>query len=146
MINRLKFSIDIKAEKISIWKALWDLNSYKEWAGVFFEGSYAVTDNWEEGTKVYFLASNQSGIYSAIEKHIPNKIMQFRHIGNVIEGKEQPIDDETRKWSGATENYALFEGKDMNTLMVEIDVMDEHLEFMTNTFPLALEKIKENCK
>ena len=145
MINRLKFSIDIKAEKTTIWKALWDENSYCKWVSVFFEGSYAVTDDWKEGSKVHFLAPDQSGIYSIIEKHIPNNIIQFKHIGNVLKGKEQPIDDETKKWSGATEIYALTEGKNTNTLEVEIDVMDEHLEFMTNTFPQALKKIKNIC-
>lgn len=145
MINKLEFSIDIKAEKTTIWKALWDENSYRKWACVFFEGSYAVADNWKEGSKVQFLAPDQSGIYSIIEKHIPNKIIQFKHIGNVIEGKEQAIDEETKKWSGATEIYMLTQGKDTHTLAVEIDVMNEHLEFMTNTFPKALETIKNNC-
>ena len=145
MINRLEFSIDIQAEKTTIWKALWNDSSYREWAGVFFEGSYAVTNNWKEGSKVHFLASDKSGIYSIIEKHIPDKMIQFKHIGNVVEGKEQPIDDETKKWSGTTEVYKLREGNGPNTLEVEIDVLDEHLEFMTNAFPKALEKIKNNC-
>ena len=87
MINRLEFSIDIKAEKNMIWKALWNESSYREWASVFFEGSYAVTDNWEEGSKVHFLGPDQSGIYSIIEKHIPYKIIRFKHIGSVVGGK-----------------------------------------------------------
>ena len=145
MMNRLEFSININAKKSIIWEALWDENSYREWAGVFFEGSYAVTDKWKEGSKVYFLIPDLSGIYSRIQKHIPNKYIEFKHIGNVVEGKEQPIDDETKKWTGATESYKIIKGTDMNTLKVEIDVMDEHLEFMTNTFPKALEKVKNNC-
>lgn len=145
MLKRIEFSIEIKAEKTTIWKALWNQSSYREWASVFFEGSYAVTDNWEEGSKVHFLAPDQSGIYSVIEKHIPNKIIRFKHIGNVLKGKELPIDIETKKWSGATEIYSLTEGKNSCTLTVNIDIMDEHLEFMTKTFPKALEKIKNNC-
>ncbi len=145
MINRLEFSIDIRAEKTKIWKALWDDGSYRKWASVFFDGSYAVADGWKEGSKVHFLGPDKSGIYSVIDKHIPNKIIRFRHIGNVVGGKEQPIDNDSKKWSGATEIYKLTEGKDSNTLTVEIDVLDEHLEFMTNTFPIALEKIKKNC-
>ncbi len=145
MINRLQFSIDIKAEKTKIWKALWDEGSYRDWASVFFEGSYVVTDNWKEGSTVLFLSPDQRGIYSIIETHIPNKIMMFKHIGNVVEGKEQPIDEETKTWSGTTEIYTLTEGIDSNTLTVEIDVLDQHLEFMTITFPKALEKVKNNC-
>ena len=145
MINRLLFSIDIKAEKTKIWKALWNESSYRDWASVFFEGSFAITDNWEESSKVLFLAPDKSGIYSIIETHIPNKVMMFKHIGNVVNGQEQPIDVETKKWSGATEIYTLTEGKHSNKLTVEIDVLDEHLDFMKNTFPKALEKIKNNC-
>lgn len=144
-MNRLHFSIDIKAEKTKIWNALWDDNSYRDWVSVFFEGSYAVTDNWKEGSTVLFLAPDKSGIYSIVEKHVPNEVIQFKHIGTVVNGKEQPIDDETKIWSGASEIYRLAEGKDSNTLMVEIDVMDEHLDFMKSTFPKALEKIKNNC-
>lgn len=145
MVNRLQFSIDIKAERTKIWKALWNENSYRIWAGVFFEGSYAVTDNWKEGSIVLFLAPDESGIFSIIETHIPNKTMRFMHIGNVLNGKEQPIDDETKKWSGATEIYTLTEGMDCITLAVEIDVLDEHLEFMSTKFPKALEKVKKKC-
>lgn len=145
MITRLEFAVDIKAEKTTIWKALWNESSYRDWASVFFEGSYAVTDNWAEGSKVHFLGPDQSGIYSIIEKHIPNEIIQFKHLGNVIGGKEEPINNDSQKWSGATEIYSLTEGKYTNTLEVKIDVLDEHLEFMTNTFPQAFEKIKSNC-
>jgi len=145
-INRLKYSIDIKAEKTKIWNALWDENSYRKWASVFFEGSYIKTDNWEEGSKILFLSPDQSGIYSIIETHIPNKIIQFKHIGTVLKGKEQAIDDETKKWSGATETYTLIEGTNNHTLTIEIDVLDEHLDFMTDRLPKALEKIKDNCR
>lgn len=145
MMHRLQFSIDIKAEKSKIWNALWRDKLYREWANVFFEGSYAITDNWKEGSTVLFLAPDQSGIYSTIERHIPNKVIQFKHIGNVLKGKEQPIDDQTKLWSGATEIYRLTEGAHKSNLTVEIDVMDEHLDFMKATFPKALEKVKNNC-
>ncbi len=146
MINRLEFSIDIKAENTAIWKGLWDENSYRQWASIFFEGSYVVADNWQEGNTIHFLGPDQNGIYSLIKKHIPNKIIEFKHIGNVVAGKEQPIDDETIKWTGATEIYRITEQNGINTLRVEIDVMDEHLKFMTNTFPKALKKIKNTSQ
>jgi len=145
MINRLTFSIDIKADKTVIWKALWDEYSYRDWASVFSVGSYAITDHWKEHSKVLFLAPDNSGIYSIIETHIPNKVMKFKHLGTVLKGQEQPMDDETKKWSGATEIYTLSEGKEINTLTVDIDILDEHLDFMKSTFPKALEKIKNNC-
>jgi hypothetical protein len=146
MMHRLQFSVHINAEKSVIWNALWDDNLYRDWVGVFFEGSYAVTDDWKEGSTIQFLAPDQSGIYSTIEKHIPNTIMHFTHIGNVVEGKNLPVDDETKKWSGTTEIYTLTEKNDGNLLTVDIDIMDTHLEFMKATFPKALEIVKRNSE
>ncbi|EAS19048.1 hypothetical protein FNJ87_10490 [Nonlabens mediterrranea] len=145
MIHRLQFSIDINASKSQIWDVLWDDHSYRDWVSVFFEGSYVVTDQWKEKSQVLFLGPDQNGIYSMIEKHIPNKIMRFKHIGNVINGIEQDIDEETKKWSGARETYTLMDHATHHTLVVEIDVLDEHLEFMKSTFPIALERIKQKC-
>ncbi len=144
-IHRLHFSIVIKSEKSKIWKTLWDEDSYRDWVSVFYEGSYAVTDNWEEGSKVLFLNPGENGIYSKIEKHVPNRIMKFKHLGNVVKGIEQPIDSETKKWSGTIEVYTLSDGDDGLKLTVEIDVLDEHLDYMKATFPKALERIKMNC-
>lgn len=146
MINRLQFSIDIEADKEKIWEALWNETHYRDWSSVFGEGSHYVVNNWNEGSKIMFLASDQSGIYSIIERHVPNETIQFRHIGNVLNGEEQPIDDETKKWSGATESYSLKEGSGFITLLVEIDVLDEHVEFMSSNLPIALQKIKKNSR
>jgi hypothetical protein len=55
------------------------------------------------------------------------------------------LDEETKKWSGSTEMYSIVEGTNTNTLAVELDVLNEHLEFMTNKFPHACQKIKVNC-
>ena len=142
MINRLEYSRNIMAKRTEIWETLWNEDSYREWASVFFEGSFVSADNWGEGSKVLFLAPDQSGIYSIIQKHIPNEIIIFKHMGSVVKGEEQAIDDEAKKWSGATEIYKLTEGKDNIKLTIEIDVMDEHLDFMNSKLPLALQKIQ----
>ena len=145
MINRLHFSIEIKATKDVIWEALWGDAAYRDWISIFSEGSYAVTDHWKEGSKVYFLSPDKSGIYSIIEKHIPTEIIKFKHIGSVVNGKEQIVDEATQKWSGATETYTLTQSADTNTLTIDIDVLDEHLEFMSDRLPKALDRIKQNC-
>lgn len=140
-MHRLEFSIDIKAGEAKIWNALWD--QYRDWAAIFEEGSYAEADpGWKEGSEVLFLSPEGNGIYSEVEEHIPNQLMRFRHIGSVVKGNKQPVDDETKKWSGATEEYKITSGGTYNTLTIALDVMDEHLEFMKDKLPKALEKIK----
>lgn len=145
MLNRLLFSIDIAADKTKIWKAIWEDKYYRDWASIFFEGSYYEAKNLNEGSKIMFLGPDQNGIYSLIQTHIPEEIIKFKHIASVTNGKLQAIDDESKKWTGANEIYSLKEGLNSISLQVEIDVLDEHVEFMSSKLPLALEKIKKNC-
>ena len=96
MMNRLEFSIIINADHTSIWKALWEDHSNREWASIFFKGSYMLVPKWEAGSHVHFLTPDQSGIFSRIEKYIPNKLIQFKHLGSVKDGIEQAMDEETK--------------------------------------------------
>lgn len=143
-MNRLSYSIDIKADKPNIWKALWNEANYRKWAAVFFKGSYIRVNNWEEGSIIHFLGEGQNGIYSLIDSHDPDNSIRFKHIGNVSEGEEQEPDKDVKLWSGATESYSIRTNTaGGHSLTIEIDVMDEHLDFMKEKLPLALDVIKE---
>ena len=142
-MKKLNFSIDIKAPKEKIWKVLWDDRTYREWTSAFMEGSYAESD-WKEGSKIHFLDPNGEGMYSTIAKKTENEFMSFKHIGSVKDGKEQPLDAETKKWSGATENYTLKDHNGTTTLTVELDTSGLEWENMLKeAFPKALDKVKE---
>lgn len=142
-MEKVKFSIEIKAPKEKVWEALWEDSNYRYWTSAFTEGSHAKSD-WKEGSKILFLDPKGEGMYSTIARKIPNEFMSFKHIGYVKEGKELPVDEETKKWSGATENYTLSEQDGTTTLTVENDVFGEEWENMLKeAFPKALEKVKE---
>ncbi|HEX9979092.1 MAG TPA: SRPBCC domain-containing protein [Flavobacterium sp.] len=140
-MKRLNFSISINAPATKVWEALWDDNNYREWTSVFCEGSYVETD-WNEGSKALFLSPGGEGMYSTIAINKPNEVMSFRHIGMVKDGKELPIDDATRSWSGAEESYYLRETDGQTELTVEMDITEEHAAYFNDAFPKGLEKIK----
>ena len=141
-MKRLQFSININANKATIWKVLWDDASYRDWTSEFIAGSHAVTEGWKEGSKVWFLSPDQHGIYSIIEKHMPNETMSFKHIGNVKDGQEQALDDETKKWSGSMEIYRLAIDREGCVLTVEIDTQDDYVDSVTKVFQKALERVR----
>ena len=141
-MKKLNFSIEIKAPKEKVWRILWDDITYRKWTGAFSEGSYAVSD-WEEGSKILFLSPNGEGMFSTIAKKIPNEFMSFKHLGTVKAGVEQPETDETKSWSGSTENYKL-EGNDgVTKLAVDMDVTEDFEQYFQDTFPKALERVKD---
>jgi hypothetical protein len=140
-MKKLKFTVIINAPKEEVWKVLWSDSTYGQWTSVFSEDSKAITD-WKEDSKVLFLAGNGEGMFSTIAKNIPNKFMSFEHLGVVKDGKEQPLDEETKKWSGAMENYSLEETEGATTLTVDVDATEEYHDFFMDKFPKALGSVK----
>lgn len=92
-MQRINFSISINASKEKVWQVLWDDSTYRQWTSAFFEGSYAVTDNWKEGTKVLFLSPGGSGMVSTVAANRANEYMSFKHLGEVKEGVEDTTSD-----------------------------------------------------
>lgn len=141
MVSR-NFSITINAPRETVWGILWNDKTYRVWTSVFSPGSYAVSD-WKEKSRIHFLDSNGSGIFSEIDKMDPPQYVSFTHLGVVKEGEEQQFDTETENWTGAKETYQLEETDGQTKLTVERDITDEHKDFFNDTFPKALEKVKE---
>lgn len=141
-MKKLFFSTIINAPKANVWDALWDRDSYGKWTAEFSEGSYAESE-WQEGGYIRFLAPEGDGMYSIIERKDPPNYMSFKHIGVVKNWEDMPLDEESRKWTGAMENYTLQELGEGTELVVELDTTDDHESYFKEAFPRALNKVKE---
>jgi hypothetical protein len=141
-MKSLFFTIDINASKEIVWNVLWDDTTYRQWTSVFSEGSYCISD-WKQGDKIIFLNADKNGMFSVIEKKHTPEFMSFKHIGVVKNGEEQPLDAEAQKWTGATENYTLSDSGDGTQLTVEITVTDDFTAYFNESFPKALQKVKD---
>ena len=141
-MKALFFTVDINATKETVWNVLWNDSTYRQWTSVFSEGSYCVSD-WKQGDKILFLDADRNGMFSLIEKKHTPEFMSFKHIGVVKNGEEQPLNDETKKWIGSTENYTLADSGDGTQLTVELMVSDDFTAYFNESFPKALQKVKE---
>ena len=135
-------STTIKAPRERVWEALWNDEPYRQWTSPFCEGSYAVSE-WKEGSRVHFLTPDGDGMFSVIDRLIPNEFMSFRHLGSIRNNEEQPANEETKKWEGAMENYRLIDRDGGTEVVVELDADGGMGDFLARTFPLALAKLKE---
>lgn len=142
-MEKLNYTISINAPKEKVWNTLWEDASYRAWTAPFMEGSYAKTDNWKEGTKVLFLDPKGSGMVSRVAANRPNEFMSFEHLGEVKDGVEDTSSDKVKAWAGAHENYTLTETGGKTALTVEMDIADEFKDYFMNTWPKAMERIKE---
>ena len=138
-MGTLQFAIKINAPKEKVWTSLWADDNYRKWTAAFMEGSYAESD-WNEGSKISFLTPSGEGMFGVIQTKKLNEQMVFKHLGEVKNGKE-----ELKNWEDATEGYYLFEADGVTELNVRItfDANPQFEEYFNNTFPTALNIVKE---
>lgn len=133
----LNFSETINAPKEKVWDSLWNDANYRKWTSAFSPGSFAETD-WQEGSPVKFLSPSGDGMYSLIEKKVPNEEMIFKHLGEIRNGVEAP-----GEWAGARESYRLKENNGVTELTVSMDSTEDFQSYFQETFPKALALVKQ---
>lgn len=141
-MKTLEFKININAPKEKVWEVLWEDKSYREWASVFCEGTYAVSD-WKEGDVIHFLSPGGMGMNSVIFKRVDNEYMAFKHLSDIKDYKVQPVDTSPGGWSEAMETYRLIPVDNGTLLEATMDMVEKYLDYFQEIFPKALEKIKE---
>lgn len=148
-MKKLQFKIEINAPAQKVYETmlgLKDKSTYEHWTSVFnptstYEGS------WEKGSKIHFVGVDENGkkggMVSAIEEHQPAKFVSIRHYGFLDGDTEVTTGEQVEKWAGGRENYSYQENNGITTVTVDLDALDEHLDFFNNTYMTALEKLKE---
>ncbi len=138
----LTFSINISATPEKVWKSLWEQENYKKWTAAFNPGSYYKAEKFAEGERIHFLCEG-NGMYSQIEVLTVNQHLAFRHIGNILNFEEQPVDTKTAEWTGSKESYTLIPKDNGTELKVSLDTDGDYEEFMNRVFTQALQLVKE---
>lgn len=146
MMDKLHFSIVIKAPKEKVWDTMLNQDSYRAWTEVFMPGSHYVGD-WNKGSKILFLAPGESGkmggMVGRIKENRQYEYVSIEHLGIVAEGKEDTSSEAVRPWAGALENYTFKEKNGTTEVLVDIDIADEYKQMMQDMWPKALQKLKE---
>lgn len=120
--------------------------SYKEWTDVFMPGSHYKGD-WNEGSKILFLAPDESGkmggMVSRIKENRKYEYVSIEHLGMVQNGIEDTSSDDVKKWAGSLENYTFKENNGTTEVLVDMDSNDEYKEMFEEMWPKALKKLKK---
>ena len=141
-MKTLEFKISINAPKEKVWEILWEDRTYREWATVFCEGTYAVS-NWQEGDSIHFLSPEGSGMNSVIFKRVENEYMAFKHLSEIKDFKVLPVSETDQGWSDAMETYRLTSTENGTILEGTMDMVEKYIDYFQDIFPKAFEKIKE---
>jgi hypothetical protein len=150
-MKKLQFKVAITAPVTRVYDFMLGIGSkstYEQWTSVFnptstYEGS------WDRGKKMLFIGvdekGEEGGMVSRIVENIPNRFVSIQHYGLVKADKEITEGPEVEKWAGGFENYTFEESNGTTTVTVELDTTEDFLDYMNQTYPKALNALKELC-
>jgi uncharacterized protein YndB with AHSA1/START domain len=146
VMETLHFTITINATKEKVWNTMLGEQTYRQWTAVFMPGSHYVGD-WSQGSKIHFLGPVENGgiggMVSRIKENRPWEFMSIEHLGFIRDGTEDTSGEAAQKWAGALENYTFKEKRDATEVHIATDTSDEYREMFLETWPKALQKLKE---
>ncbi len=146
--NRLHFEVTINARLETVYKALTSDAGFREWTSVFgpkshFEGT------WEKGSRMLFLGEDKEGktegMVCLIRENIPNRYISIEYTALYRNGMEISEGAEARNWVGGMENYSMAEVNRTTILSVDVDTNPEMKTYFLETWPRALDRLKQVC-
>ena len=147
-MNKLHFSVKIKAPREKVWDTMLGQDTYQLWTELFGPGSHFVGD-WSLGSKILFLAPDETGQMSGMIGRIKeNQLYEYvsvEYIGVVLAGEEDTSSEEAMSVAGAHEKYTFKEVDGSTELLVDMDMDDgdEFVEMFQEIWPQALQRLKE---
>lgn len=144
-----QFKKDIKASAQKVYEAmlgLKDKTTYEYWTATFNPTS-TFRGSWDKGSKIIFSGTDENGkkggMVSEIVEHKPAEFVSICHYGFLDGDTEVTTGEQVEKWAGGHENYHFQENNGITTLTVEMDIIDEYLDYFNEKYPKALDKLKE---
>jgi hypothetical protein len=151
-MKKLQFKISINLPKNEVYDRMLgisDKSTYEQWT-VIFNPTSTYEGNWEKGSKILFVGFDENGIkggmVSEVIANIKNSFVSVKHYGIVKGGEEVIAGPEVEKWANGFENYIFEESQGTTVVTVELDATDDFLNYMNETYPKALNKLKEICE
>ncbi|MEP6262273.1 MAG: SRPBCC domain-containing protein [Gillisia sp.] len=151
-MKKLQFKVSISAPAVRIYDVMLGISNkstYEEWTSLFnptstYEGS------WDKGNKILFIGVDEKGekggMVSRIAENIPHQFVSIQHYGLLKGDQEVTEGPEVEKWANGFENYTFEENNGTTTVTVDLDTTDDFVDYMNQTYPKALNKLKELCE
>ena len=141
------YTIDIEAPRQQVWDYMLGKETYPKWSTVAWPGS-TNEGEWKEGAEMRFVGGSDGGgtlaRFTLIDA--PNKL-QAEHIA-VLQagGVRDTTSDIAREWIGAREEYELVSTNGKTKVNVSITVAPAWREEFDNSWPVALQALKEQVE
>lgn len=148
----MKFNVSINAPASKVYDIMLGISNkstYEQWTALFNPTS-TYDGSWAKGSKILFLGTDEEGVkggmVSEIFDNIPNRFVSIRHYG-LLKGNEEITEGpDVEKWANGFENYTFEENNGKTSIIVDLDTTEDFIDYMNQTYPNALNKLKEICE
>ncbi|MBK9331349.1 MAG: SRPBCC domain-containing protein [Ignavibacteria bacterium] len=151
-MKKLQFKVSINAPVSKVYDLMLGISNkstYDQWTSMFHPSS-TYEGSWDKGSKILFVGVDEKGekggMVSRIAENIPNQFVSIQHYGLLKADKEITEGPEVEKWANGFENYTFEENNGTTTVTVDLDTTEDFVDFMNQTYPKALGKLKEICE
>lgn len=148
-MKKIQFKISINAPISKVYDFMLGISSkstYEQWTALFNSTS-TFDGNWNKGSKILFIGVDDKGVkggmVSEIIENIPSRFVSIRHYGLVKGEKEITEGPDVEKWANGFENYTFDGDNGITMLTVDLDITEDFEDYMNQTYPKALDKLKE---
>ena len=151
-MKRLQFQVRINERSTKVYDVMLGISNrttYEQWTSLFnptstYEGS------WNKGSKILFVGIDEKGkkggMVSEIAENTPNQFVSIRHYGLLKDDQEITEWADVEKWAGGFENYSFEENDGVTSVTVDLETTEDFVDYMNQTYPKALDKLKEICE
>lgn len=151
-MKKLQYTTNVNAPADKVYDLMLGINNkstYEQWTAMFNPTS-TYEGTWEKGNKILFIGvdenGNKGGMVSRIAENIPNQFVSIQHYGLVQGDNEITDGPDVEKWANGLENYTFEENNGTTAITVDLDCTDDFIDYMNETYPKALNKLKEICE
>ncbi|MBG6184181.1 uncharacterized protein YndB with AHSA1/START domain [Arthrobacter sp. CAN_A214] len=145
-MDKLRFFVAIPAPVDVVWETMLGDETYRQWAGVFQEGSHFL-GTWDKGATIRILGPGEDGSFEGlvgtVAENRRHEYISIQYYGQVVQGVDDVTSEAARQISGTEENYTFSESDGATTVDVGMDSADEYAAMFIEGWPRALEKMKE---
>ncbi len=145
-MKKLVYKISIAAPRQVVWDTMLQPETYKEWTGASWPGSY-YKGEWKQGEKIRFICKDGSGSQAMIKELVNYQYIAAEHVAILLTGGvEDSSSDFAKSWIGITESYRFEHGPGETILTVDISTDPKWEKMFDAGWPGALQKLKEICE
>lgn len=138
-----EYEIDIAAPAKAVWETLLNPDLYARWSKAFSEQSTFI-GKWGAGEEMLFFDPTRGGTKAVLDVFKPMQQMVARHIAVLNEQMQEDATSEVAKqWMGSLEDYRLEAIAEGTRLKVVMSVPESFVPMFDNSWPQALELIKQ---